>query len=203
VIERAPPPPSLHHPRHPTSSHHRSQSLFSTACTKLSPSGSGSEYWPTPAVPTCAIERAHPPPPSHHWLHATSSHRRPPLLFPTAHMKPSPSSSISEISPKPPPRLELSNRRPNHRNHCMPHSPPPLSVALHCRFQRSTRSRALVARFQTFGPKPAAPPCAVKRTAKPPQPLHTTQPTTSPHHLRSLFATAHPKPSPSGSVSDF
>ena len=60
-----------------------------------------------------------------------------------------------------------------------------------------------MARLQTFGPKPTAPPRAVERPPKPLQPPCIPQPTTSLHHPQLLFTTVRPKLSPSSSTSHF
>ncbi|KIM83079.1 hypothetical protein PILCRDRAFT_7498 [Piloderma croceum F 1598] len=94
--------------------------------------------------------------------------------------------------PQPPPPHACSNAHTHHHHHLVYTTPAPLPTSFHCCFQRRAQNRALVGRFQDFGPKPATPACAAQHVTPPPtSPCHH-HPTTSPHLPPSLFPMARP-----------
>ncbi|KIM73420.1 hypothetical protein PILCRDRAFT_15220 [Piloderma croceum F 1598] len=105
--------------------------------------------------------------------------------------------------PQPPPPRVCSNAHTHHHHHLVYTTPGPLPTSLHCCFQRRAQNRALVGRFQDFGPKPATPACAVQRATPPPTSPHRHHPTTSPHLPPSLFPTARPNRALAGQFRDF
>ena len=74
--------------------------------------------------PACAIERPHKPPQPPHIPQPTTFSHRPPLPFPTALPKPSPSDSVSDFGPKPAASACASE-------HSTPAMPPPVHTHTH------------------------------------------------------------------------
>src|SRR5882762_2174404 len=136
----------------------------------------------------------------HH--HPTPMHC-PPSPFHTVRLKPSHSGSVSDFQPKPAPRLAFRKRTtpppplPRTHHHPTPTQRPPLPF--HTARLKPSHSGSV----SDFGPK-FTPRLAFREHATPPPPLprihHHPTPT---QHPPLLFHTAHPKPSHSGSVSDF
>ena len=75
------------------------------------------------------------------------------------------------------PRLASSNARPRHRQYLIHTTPPPASIALHSRFTRCIRNRAVVLGFVFFWP-PAHSPASYLQTHSP----TTTSSLPAPHH---------------------
>jgi hypothetical protein len=112
--------------------------LFPTARPKLSPSSLVLGFWPQP--PLCLAFREHttPPPPISHIHHPTTFHHCPPLLFPPAHPRPSPSGSISGFRPKSPPPSFATKCSTHHCRYLFPRSPSTPFIAHHSCFQQRT-----------------------------------------------------------------
>ena len=167
TIERPPKWPQPPHTLQLTMSPHYPRMPFPTAHLKLSPSSS--VFWtfsPKPAVPPHTIEWPPKWPQPPHTLRLTMSPHHSQMPFPTAHLKPSPSGSVSDFQPQTrctaPCYLTPSNGHPNGRNYRTPCGSPHSPIISECRFQRCTRNRALVAQFRTFSPKmtpPSYAPC--------------------------------------------